>query len=205
MLPAEEIRSNLGTWAVATRELPRVTRTLAALLPAEVYDPEFRGQDLRTTYFDTASLALRAARRKKVRYLTLRLRAYPGQVFAMSAKTEEQKYRCEVDPDRAARLLTGFRPDVLSGIFPPDLIARLYELAGDNDLLPCATVRCRRFAVEDAVDRFTLDVDVATDIGKRLPAAVLEFKSGGVEPAPAAVVECLPLIKLSKFLWATAW
>ena len=53
-------------------------------------------------------------------------------------------------------------------------------------------------------DRFTLDVDVQTDLGKSLPFAVLEFKSNEFKSPPANLLAIgLKPIKLSKFLWAT--
>ena len=39
------------------------------------------------------------------------------------------------------------------------------------------TVCCRRYAVEDAERRLTLDCEVITDTGKTLPASALEFKA----------------------------
>lgn len=63
-------------------------------------------------------------------------------------------------------------------------------------------VYTRRFAIEDNVDRFTLDVDIQTDLGKALP--FLEFKSNEFKPAPPALLAIgLKPIKISKFLWAT--
>jgi hypothetical protein len=61
-----------------------------------------------------------------------------------------------------------------------------------------------RDAIEDNEDRFTLDVDVQTDLGKSLPFAVLEFKSNEFKPLPAALLAIgLKPVKISKFLWAT--
>ncbi len=60
------------------------------------------------------------------------------------------------------------------------------------------------YAIEHKEDRFTLDVDVKTDLGKLLPFSVLEFKSNEFEPAPSALIKIgLKHIKISKFLWAT--
>jgi len=78
------------------------------------------------------------------------------------------------------------------------------EIAGNNPLVPVVTVYTRRYAIEDNEDRFTLDVDVQTDLGKSLPFAVLEFKSNEFKPAPWALLAIgLKSIKISKFLWAT--
>jgi hypothetical protein len=93
----------------------------------------------------------------------------------------------------------------LAGLLPADQLARLVELAGKEPLLPAVAVLAARYAVEDDTDRLTLDLDVATDTGKRLPFGVLEFKSRLPGAALAPAVAALPLrpIKLSKFLWAT--
>ena len=71
--------------------------------------------------------------------------------------------------------------------------------------MPVVTVCCRRYAVEDADRRLTLDCDVKTDLGESLPAAVLEFKAFDKEEPPPGRLARLPMrpIKLSKFLWAT--
>ena len=93
---------------------------------------------------------------------------------------------------------------MLLPLLPVDLQARLLQLAGEQPLVPVVCVSCRRYAVEDEQDRYTLDVDVTTDLGKRLSYGVLEFKS--VAPkAPPGRFHGLGLrpIKLSKFLWAT--
>src|SRR5262249_38396798 len=73
MLP--DLRHNRATWAVSDGLLPAVARALVVALPAEPFDPNFRGQRLETTYFDTPGFALRKARHRGKRYLTLRLRA----------------------------------------------------------------------------------------------------------------------------------
>jgi hypothetical protein len=65
-------------------------------------------------------------------------------------------------------------------------------------------VCCRRYAVGDERDRFTLDVAVRTDVGKSLPFAALDLKStnaadrGRWTPPPS-----LRPIKLSKSFRAT--
>jgi hypothetical protein len=209
-LPANPLRANLGTWAVPARRLPAVARAMLDALPPESFDPRFLGQDLETTYFDTARQGLRKARRKGDRYLTLRLRRYgaPGAppAWALSAKTEGEKWRAEVEADEAHALLGGPAPDAaLRALLPAHLQARLAALAGDEPLGPVACVRARRYAVEDDQDRLTLDVDVRADTGKCLPASVLEFKSTAADEPPPGGLTALRLrpIKLSKFLWAT--
>jgi hypothetical protein len=208
-LPTAELRQNLATWAVPIARVPATAAALLDTLPVEAFDPDFRGQCLDTTYFDTPGFALRKARRRGKRYLTLRLRCYrpdgAAPTFAVSAKTEDTKVRCEIDAATAARWLTGISADEAGRVLPPDLFARLLDLAGDDPLVPVTCVRARRYAVEDDEDRFTLDVDVATDAGKRLSFAVLEFKSNRPDHAVADAVARLALkpLKISKFLWAT--
>jgi hypothetical protein len=206
-LSAPDLRSNLATWAVPVRLLPAVSGVLHDVLPNEVFDPHFRGQFLETTYFDTQDLRLRKARLRKDRYLTLRLRCYPGEVYALSAKTEGEKARVEVDPAHAEAVLDGRKPleDMVARHLPAHFLARLAEIAGDANLQPVVTVCCRRYAVEDDEERYTLDVCVATDLGKKLPFAVLEYKSMRKDDAPPNALITIPIrpIKLSKFIWAT--
>jgi hypothetical protein len=208
-LPVSNLRTNVATWAVPACRLPAVAYALPHLAPTEGYDPTFRGQELLTTYFDTQGLLLRKARLGKQRYLTLRLRCYEpdtgAAVYALSAKTEAQKWRQEVAPEVADAVSAGTAAAWTRRLLPPDLLARLLELAGDEPLLPACRVCCRRYAVESDRDRFTLDADVRTDAGKVLPFAVLEYKSadpGAVPPGSLAGLGLWPL-KLSKFLWAT--
>jgi hypothetical protein len=204
-LPAANLRRNRASWAVPPGLVPAVVARLAELLPREVFDPEFRGQDLRTTYFDSPAFALRRARHRGKKYLTLRLREYPGDGFALSAKTEAEKWRQEIAPAVAAALLAGGRG--LGDLLPGHLLARLQELTRGARLVPVVAVRARRYAVEDDRDRLTLDVDVATDTGKCLDTAVLEFKSTDSTAALPGSLLALNLrpIKASKFLWATLW
>jgi hypothetical protein len=204
-LPATDVRTNRGTWAVAGPLLPAVGAALSIALPAEPFDPGFRGQRLSTTYLDTSRFALRQARARRGRYLTLRVRRYePTGLFALSAKTEGAKVRVEVEPAVARAVLGGDR-DALAAYLPADVVARLAELVDDAPLLPVAEVRCHRFAREDAEDRLTLDTGVHTDTGLCLPFAVLEFKS--CDPAAALPSFpgdlCLRPAKVSKFLWST--
>jgi hypothetical protein len=201
-LPATTLRSNLGTWAVPTDRLPGLAAVLLEALPAEAYDPLFVGQNLETTYFDTIDFDLRKARAKKDRYLTLRIRCYGGQTYALSAKTESEKWRLEIEPAHAELLLVGAAQP--SADLPAHLRARLMEL-GAETLTPVVTVCCRRYAVENDRDRFTLDVAVHTDTGKCLPHGVLEFKSTDTDAGSPGRLPtlCLRPIKLSKFLWAT--
>jgi hypothetical protein len=204
-LPAADLRSNRATWAVPACLVPAVAARLAELLPREAFDPDFQGQALRTTYFDTRAFALRKARHKGRKYLTLRLREYPNAGFALSAKTETEKWRQVVAPEIAAALLAGGR--VLDGLLPGHLLARLQELTRGADLVPVVAVGAYRYAGEDPRDRLTLDVDVATDTGKCLDVAVLEFKSTDPAAPPPGSLLALNLrpLKLSKFLWATLW
>lgn len=208
-LPASNLRRNLGTWAVPTASLPQVAGALRDALPPETYDPDFDGQRLETTYFDTPDFALRQARRRGDRYLTLRLRCYGAdEAYALSAKTEGEKWRQEVPAALADAILRGQAPpDVFLGLLPGNLLARLQELIGDTELVPVVRVCCTRFAVEDARDRLTLDVAVTTDTGKCLGTHVLEFKStdrGAPPPGRLGSLDLRPM-KLSKFLWATLW
>jgi hypothetical protein len=212
-LPAHDLRSNLGTWAVGPTDAVAVAAALLEALPREGFDPDFRGQELETTYFDTAGFDLRRARRRGDRYLTLRIRCYQAagqeERYALSVKTESEKFRLELAPGQADDLLrAGLGPGpAFAGLLPAHLLARLDELAGAGRLLPVVTVRARRYAVEDAQDRLTLDAGVTTDTGKCLPCGVLEFKSTDAGASPPGRLPTLGLrpIKLSKFLWATLW
>jgi hypothetical protein len=207
-LPLTSLRFNLATRAVPVCRLPAVAGALLDALPREAFDPAFQGQALATTYFDTVGFDLRKARAKGAKYLTLRLRCYrPAddrpEVYALSSKTEDRKWRVEIDPDAARFLLSA--PANLVPFLPGDLAARLLELVGERPLLPVVTVRCQRYAVEDDRDRLTLDVDVAADTGKCLPYAVLEFKSTANDAALPTflLTPRLHPLKISKFLWAT--
>src|SRR5213078_1562636 len=91
-------------------------------------------------------------------------------VYAISAKTESQKFRREIDSDYAESLLhSGIVPSALVGIMAPDLIE------GEN-LEPVVTLCFRRYAVEDDQHRLTLDTHVESDTGRRYPSHVLEQK-----------------------------
>jgi hypothetical protein len=204
-LPVTDLRRNVATWAVPRAVLPAVGAAMTEALPAEPFDPDFRGQRLITTYLDTPRLALRRARARGGRYLTLRVRHYhPSGLFALSAKTEAAKLRAEIEPAAARAILAGDR-DALAAHLPGDVVARLAELAGDDDLLPVAEVCCHRFAREDSRDRLTLDAGVRTDTGLALPFAVLEHKSADPKAAPPPFAAALGLrpAKVSKFLWST--
>lgn len=205
-LPVQDLRSNCGTWAVPTEALPALANQLIHALPTEGFDPNFRGQALETTYFDTRNFALRRARVKAERYLTLRIRCYGADpaVYALSAKTESQKFRAKIPADLADVLLTSqsLSPGNLVQVLAGDLLAQLQQLAGDAPLLPVVTVGFRRYAVESPTDRLTLDVGIRTDTGKGYPAHVLEYKSTSEEATPPLAI-CFRPIKLSKFLWAT--
>jgi hypothetical protein len=208
-LPAQDLRRNLGTWAVPPALAPAVGRALLDALPPERFDPTFLGQRLETTYFDSAAFDLRRARRSKDRYLTLRVRCYraPGaaEVYALSAKTEARKFRREIAAGDAEAILDGDYPGWPADLLPADLQARLLALVGDAPLAPVVTVCCRRYAAEDDVSRLTLDLGVCTDTGLRLPHGVLEFKTATGDAPPPSGLAALRLrpVKLSKFLWAT--
>lgn len=203
-LPAPDLRSNVGTWAVTNCQLPAVTRFMLENYKPEEYDQDFQGQQLVTTYFDTRDFDLRKARLKKKKYLTLRIRNYnKGQAFALSAKTEDQKYRREIDSLQAEEILAG--RDFIQSLLPGNLIARLDSLTNERQLVPVVQILSRRFAVQDNADRFTLDVDVRTNTGKVLPHHVLEMKSTegqGAIPFDLDELNLAPT-KLSKFLWST--
>ena len=75
-LPATDLRSNVGTWAVPSCQLPALTHQMLDVLAPEKFDPDFYGQYLETTYFDTKSFKLRKARVKGSKYVTIRIRCY---------------------------------------------------------------------------------------------------------------------------------
>jgi hypothetical protein len=212
-VPAQDLRSNIGTWAIALKELPSLAWRMTAALPTEAFDPHFQGQYLETTYFDTRDFALLKARKKASKYLTLRIRCYSPaythgtprpineESYALSAKTEDQKVRAPLESFKAETLLAGGPIEAWSGLLPGDLMARLLELVGDDSLVPVVTVCCRRYAVEDRAQRLTLDIDVRTDNGKCYGANVLEHKSTSRSSVLPFSVPGRP-IKLSKFVWA---
>jgi hypothetical protein len=105
-----------------------------------------------------------------------------------------------------ARAQTKSRKNAVPEIFGPggegDPNKNFLEIAGNKPLVPVVTVYTRRYAIEENEDRFTLDVDVQTDLGKSLPFSVLEFKTNEFKPAAAALVAIgLKPIKISKVLW----
>jgi len=212
-LPATDLRSNVGTWAVSSFQLPALARQMLEVLSPEKFDADFRGQYLQTTYFDTKTFALRKVRAKGKKYVTLRIRCYApgayasgsgGGVYAISAKTESQKFRREIDSGQAESLLQGgIVPPALVGIMAPDLIARIADLSEGECLEPVVTLCFRRYAVEDNQHRLTLDTDIKSDTGRCYPSHVLEQKSTNKLSAPLISLALRP-IKLSKFLWATS-
>jgi hypothetical protein len=205
-LPSKDLRSNIATWAVPQHQLPAVAKILTDLLPIESFDPDFQGQHLHTTYFDTAHYDLYKARTRKDRYLTLRIRHYqPTNAYALSAKTEDRKFRVEIDGPTAELILRfGLPYPGAYDLLPADLQARLTEIAGDQPMVPCVLVGFHRYAVEDKTNRLTLDVCVHTDKGKQLTSNVLEQKSTREDQQPYADFAALGLrpIKLSKFVWS---
>src|SRR5271166_5021357 len=105
-IEATTMRTNIGSWCVPAHDLPALGRILTDILPPEAYDPLFYGQELETTYFDTPDFDLRKARKQGDQYLTLRLRCYEPSdgspdVYALSAKTEFEKWRLEIAPTDA--------------------------------------------------------------------------------------------------------
>jgi hypothetical protein len=207
MTPANDLRTNIGTWGLCACRLPAVAAVMRNLLPSEEFDPSFQGQLLKTTYYDTKDFVLRKARRQGDKYLTLRTRCYKaaGRVegYALSAKTESQKFRTLLSEDDQGAIEQF--PGAIAQWLPGDMLARYQELVGDEPLLAVVTVCCTRYACEDSRNRLTLDVDLKTDLGKCLPCCVLEFKSTDPDTPPPGSLQALGLrpIKLSKFLWAT--
>jgi hypothetical protein len=216
-LPAHDLRVNVLTLAVPNDRLPAVGYCLRALLPAEEYDPDFHGQYLQTTYFDTATFKLRKARLKGRKYLTVRIRCYapthgpgrnyPDGVYALSLKTEAGKYRQPMSPADAEGLLAKGIESPEEFNLPPDLLARYLDLAGDALLLPVVTVCFSRYAVESTTDRLTLDSGIVSSNGKVFPTNVLEVKTTTQPfvPVPEVTQWGLSPIRLSKFLWSTTY
>jgi hypothetical protein len=217
-LPATDLRQNVLTLAVAEERLPGVGHMMRSLLSAEEYDADFQGQYLQTTYLDTNTLALRRARLKKDKYCTARIRCYapiqqPGRnypegAYALSIKTEEGKWRTPLESWVAEDALT--KPNALQVLrdqVPGDLLARLFDLCGDEPLLPAVTVCFTRYAVESSTDRLTLDCGIVTSNGKIFPTNVLEVKTNSKPYAapPEVLAWHFSPIKLSKFLWATTY
>jgi hypothetical protein len=204
-LPANDLRSNIATWTVPEHALPAVAKVMTGVLPVESFDAEFQGQQLCTTYFDTTGFDLYKARLRKPRYITIRIRCYNGFTYALSAKTEDRKFRVEIEPHIAELILSrGLPYPDAYDLLPADLQARILDLSTEP-LLPVVTVSFRRYAVEDDTNRLTLDVCVTTDRGKRLASNVLEQKSTAADQQPYGDFAALGLrpVKLSKFLWAT--
>jgi hypothetical protein len=208
--PFTDLRTNVLTLPVLDKQLPMVAAVMQAMLPNESYDPNFCGQSIETTYFDTPDFLLRKARLTKENYCTLRIRCYGyTHTYAISAKTKEGKFRTEVDNTRGLQWATsGIDLADLSELLPSDIFVRLLGLAGDaSSLLPVVRVCFTRYAAEDDVQRLTLDVGTETNTGKRLTSSVLECKTTenpAVAP-PEILALNLPVIKLSKFLWATSY
>src|SRR5262249_12943560 len=129
-----------------------------------------------------------------------------GDAYAVSIKTENEKWRQEIPRSLAHFLLSGVDPTpTLAQLLPGNLFARLLELSQQKPLLPACKVCCARYSVEDESDRFTLDVGVHTTTAKCLPYGVLEYKSARDDATPpgSLLSLLLPPLKLSKFLWAT--
>lgn len=210
-LPSQALVSNRATWGVPDNRLPALGSVMHDLLPNESYDPRFVGQDISTDYFDSPRRELIRARRKSRHYLTLRLRQYSppdGQpnAWALSAKCDLGKWRQQISAQEAHLIRTNQMPDWAETYLPANLLARLQGLVVDSaNLVVCVNVRCRRYAVEDASQRFTLDVGLRTDLGKKYGCSVLEFKSVQEDAPVPSNLQRLSLrpLKLSKFRWAT--
>ena len=131
----------------------------------------------------------------------------PSPLPIFASTSARGKFRTELSPTIAEATLTN--PAALHALLqttpPPDHMARLLALADDALLAPVVTVCATRFAVENETNRFTLDLDVSTDMKKTLAVGVLESKT----TAPSSLVLDWPgllglrTIKLSKFMWAT--
>src|SRR5260370_18506047 len=94
-------------------------------LPLETFDGGFQGQDLETTYFDTRDFALRKARNRGSKYLTLRIRCYQSSdTYALSAKTEDAKYRVVLDSQTPGFLLHGNIIPRFPALLPAGLLSR---------------------------------------------------------------------------------
>lgn len=209
-LPAGPLKTNRGTWSVPCGHLPAIALAMQAL-PREEFDPLFAGQHLTTTYLDAPDWSLLKARREGERYCTLRVRRYASPAtglegFALSAKTETEKFRREIAPELASQLLTGATVPAYADLLPADLVARLQELAGDQVLRPIVATRCHRYATESSDDRLTLDVGITADVGRSLENAILEHKATDMgEWDPGRLPHNTRPIKMSKILWATSY
>src|SRR5579871_1215220 len=130
------LRTNIGTWAVPITQIPAVTEVMLDNLPPEDYDPTFQGQQLTTTYFDTQRLELRKNRLAHDKYITLRVRCYQsrtGYAYALSAKTEEEKFRTSITEATAALLVSGQDPmPALAELLPSHLYARLLDVRSEE-------------------------------------------------------------------------
>src|SRR5438270_529200 len=95
----------------------------------------------------------------------------------------------------------------MSALPVTDLRTNVLTLAVARPLLPVVTVRFTRYAVEDDVERITLDTAIGSNTGKVFPANILEQKStqSPALPMPALLRLGYPPVKLSKFLWATSY
>lgn len=203
-------RVGIGRWGLCHDKIPAVAAFMKDSLPPEQYDPNFLGQRLETTYFDTQDFRLRKLRLAGGNYLTLRIRCYqqPGsdeEVYAVSGKTESEKWRQEIDPATADAIISS--PALLVGLLPPHFLARYQGVVGQGVLQAVVKICCTRFAVENPIDRWTLDLCVETDTGKCLHGGVLEYKSTDPNATPSSRFNLLQVrpIRISKFLWATDW
>jgi len=208
-VPANDLRSNAGTWAIPNCKLPCLADKMLSLLPKEKFDPNFEGQHLCTYYFDTFDFLLRKARIKKKKYCTIRLRTYNEETHALSIKTEDQKFRKTLAKAQALYLMPGIAdPATDLDFLPGDLLARLLDLTNGQPLVQVAEVKFDRYAVEDQVNRLTLDIDIKTNTGKHFPdTGILENKTtkANRQPMPEVLALGYAPVRLSKFLWASTY
>ena len=138
--------------------------------------------------------------------MTLRVRCYGGSdVYALSAKTEKEKFRTLLNNKDGESLLAGENiSDIIESNLPSNILISMLEITDQQPLVRSAKIYTRRYAVENKEDRYTLDVDVETIKGKMLPYSILEFKSTK-DSIPSPILDTINLepIKISKFLWAT--
>src|SRR5262249_19567770 len=111
--------------------------------------------------------------------------------------------------DQALYLMGGMAdPAVDLDFLPGDLLARLLELCDGQSLVQAVEVKFTRFAVEDTVNRLTLDIDIRTNTGKMFPVnGILENKTTRPDREPMKEIMALGYapVRLSKFLWATTY
>ena len=208
-VPANDLRSNAGTWAIPNCQLPKIANLMLKWLKPEPFDLKFLGQNLCTYYYDTLAFDLRKARLKKKKYCTIRIRSYDEQSFAFSIKTEDTKFRKPISKSQYSSLMPGIDDPVTALDFlPGDLLSRVLDLSGGQPLVQAVEVKFTRYATEDANNRLTLDIDIRTNTGKSFPVnGILENKTTDStgQPMPEVLALKYAPVKLSKFLWSTTY